>query len=1101
MDSTNNVSHSNVTHKPTCTPTDSPPRGAKSLPDACYADLLRGTRNKERYVTYTEHSGPEATDTSEEDVEMEDHLDVAPTPAFQVADWTQAVIGRYPRPKQGPLLPKQRNLLGLRRPFEKDYNDYSNGPSLDVLDPHPDAVVQLAQLSLVYILNRVITTPWTLFKDYGYRLLPDFLQVFCLQEPIQVREHLAPVGLKERPPAFTTAPETSRSGDRIERKDRLVLGAGELLELANNLGSDLPLLTGRKTESCTADNTAASFIHLDLERDRVKPDRLFKACDIDSLIWITRTPRFNGSFGLYRTPQIRDKPPIWKNNHIMVQLLYPQSEEDKHGLRSEWQAKPFRLSRIPHLSLGSAGQITRSVELILFFPRMTHQHPYTHRWQNAVPLEIQQFFWDSVLLPAWDYITSPVQRPYNTLKREHAEYKMRRGKGLNNKGKAADPHPIDTQELTKLVTLMKYIVKGSKSLSQKDGITLTTSLRGAKERFIESFHVLDLDYMKDPENGELICDVGVTIQPDHEFPVVGLWRLDCVEASYGAAGFLTGNLHTVNSLALYGGLQAESPEKHCERTGVVFRQTYNLPWEATHKIDNSRDIFNEKDVYQQNKIFDQEMKSVRQVFQSHANTMSYGVRDEFRVEDFMDSEPILWLPSEIWFEFIDRRLGILSETQAYLFATRPANYGVLSGLLAYLMQSVMFTPPVVNTFVRESLAALQFKRIADSFGMFFLQTLDLQAEQCLEDVLQVDDPSIKRILGTLKEPGVQFIRPPAPEDEPDNYPLGRNPTWAEIKRSLQDNPLELVSPWSFPVELQSYVNAAAASIEQKACKIFIAFCRGLWISLNPQWLAHGAQPVEPTTVQGALECWSLDYIVQRTTKDAEYRPCNSGRFKGGSGPRSIPFGERWKTYFVDEGVALPLHFKAMGEESGYIHLYQQTARPLNVDDIQELNRCLEELLSHCQCLPDSDLEPERNAIWKVEKAKIIILVNADHYRIEGVGTEPRGGKRVRRAPRAPVAHRAPKDVQIGLLMLEGHSAEDSAKAVRIKAKAVLAREKRKLREEEKRKAGRRSNKAKNFRRPPKARNMPEEADDEEAEEEDEESQRREGSQRKQTMRK
>lgn len=174
-------------------------------------------------------------------------------------------------------------------------------------------------------------------------------------------------------------------------------------------------------------------------------------------------------------------------------------------------------------------------------------------------------------------------------------------------------------------------MKGSKGLSQREGATLGASLRGAIERFIESFPALDMDFMQDPKNGELVCDVGVTIQPQHDCPLVGLWRLDSLEASYGAAGFLSGNIHTVNTLALYGGLQAESPERRCERTGVVFRQTYNLPWEAVRKNDNSRNLFNEKDVYQQNKTFQQELKSVRQVFQTQANTVSYGVRDEFRV--------------------------------------------------------------------------------------------------------------------------------------------------------------------------------------------------------------------------------------------------------------------------------------------------------------------------------------------------------------------------------------------------------------------------------------------------------------------------------------
>jgi hypothetical protein len=314
--------------------------------------------------------------------------------------------------------------------------------------------MQLAQLSLVYILNRVITTPWTLFKDYGYRLLPDFLQMFWLMEPVQVREHLAPVGLVEPPPAFMSQhpPQISRSGQDIEALNRTVVGARELLDMADNAGSDLALLTGRATDE--------SYIYLDLERDRIIPQGLSKACDIDSLVWITRKPRFIGSIGIYEMPVIRKKPPIWKNNHIAVELLYPQSEEDKGGLRSEWQTKLFRLSRIPHILFGVLGQATSVVELIMFFPRMTHKHPYTGRWENAVPADIQNFFWDRVLLPARKEISSTVQEPYSTFDREHTAFKQKHNGG-KNMGQATAKHPLHTEDLTKLIKVMNKIVGGT----------------------------------------------------------------------------------------------------------------------------------------------------------------------------------------------------------------------------------------------------------------------------------------------------------------------------------------------------------------------------------------------------------------------------------------------------------------------------------------------------------------------------------------------------------------------------------------------------------------------------------------------------------------
>ena len=120
-------------------------------------------------------------------------------------------------------------------------------------------------------------------KNEGCVVSHGFLQIFLLMLPILVREHLSPVGLAEPPPVFMShnPPEKSRSGRPLITTNRTVLGASELLDRATENG-DLPLMTGMTTEN--------SYIYLDLERDRVIPARLSKACDIDSFIWITRNP-------------------------------------------------------------------------------------------------------------------------------------------------------------------------------------------------------------------------------------------------------------------------------------------------------------------------------------------------------------------------------------------------------------------------------------------------------------------------------------------------------------------------------------------------------------------------------------------------------------------------------------------------------------------------------------------------------------------------------------------------------------------------------------------------------------------------------------------
>ena len=161
---------------------------------------------------------------------------------------------------------------------------------------------------------------------------------------------------------------------------------------------------------------------------------------------------------------------------------------------------------------------------------------------------------------------------------------------------------------------------------------MNESLKEALENFQRSFTGLDWEYMDNREEGELICDVGITIQPSvEEDLLVGLWRLDCLEASYGAGGYLRGNLHTLNTLSMYGGLQAESPASRRKRTHISFRSSYNLAYEATRQHDNSRNLFEEKEVYNRSPWYHDQLDKILEIYGSKASEQSYGVRDEFRI--------------------------------------------------------------------------------------------------------------------------------------------------------------------------------------------------------------------------------------------------------------------------------------------------------------------------------------------------------------------------------------------------------------------------------------------------------------------------------------
>lgn len=369
------------------------------------------------------------------------------TGAFVVRDWSEATLGRFPRPKP-PTLPKLTSWVGLYHAHRNDYDDYVNGPTKDVLDPLPASVLGMGGLSLAYIANRIMTTPWTIYKDYGYRLLPTFCQIAHLRNPVMVKEHLCPPSPLRNLPQFADA-TLSRFGNPIVASDLRTVGPKEMLEISDVEGPEI-MVTGRLKDG--------TYLRLDLEKEAQTPERINISVDLDSIVWVTREPHFSGPIGLLMMPVIRDRPPLWKNNHIQVELLYPQTAEDKEesGQRQEWDTRKFSLSRIPHMLVATVGQVTSTVEVLMFFPRMTHFHPHTHRWQNNVPAYLQKIFWDQLLYPNLKMTIPQEQQQFWAEDRDHSAFKR------GGSGKMSS-HAISTEVFELLMSRIAHQVSSSRN--------------------------------------------------------------------------------------------------------------------------------------------------------------------------------------------------------------------------------------------------------------------------------------------------------------------------------------------------------------------------------------------------------------------------------------------------------------------------------------------------------------------------------------------------------------------------------------------------------------------------------------------------------------
>lgn len=104
--------------------------------------------------------------------------------------------------------------------------------------------------------------------------------------------------------------------------------------------------------------------------------------------------------------------------------------------------------------------------------------------------------------------------------------------------------------------------------------------------------------MLDHKKGELIVDGGVSFTPQSDQPVSGIWRLDALEESDGAAGFNREPfIHHQRMLSRYSAMQTEINQERALQTHVSFRSTYNLYYEAVHTTNNVATFAKDSDAY------------------------------------------------------------------------------------------------------------------------------------------------------------------------------------------------------------------------------------------------------------------------------------------------------------------------------------------------------------------------------------------------------------------------------------------------------------------------------------------------------------------------
>ena len=105
-----------------------------------------------------------------------------------VKNWSAGTMFRFPRPTKPVDLPAYTGQRWL--PFNRDFDDYEGAPTYESMPPYRNPYEFVVE---PYYRQGL----WSMFRDYGWRLLPSFHQMFYLEEPLYVLDHVMVVGMPD----------------------------------------------------------------------------------------------------------------------------------------------------------------------------------------------------------------------------------------------------------------------------------------------------------------------------------------------------------------------------------------------------------------------------------------------------------------------------------------------------------------------------------------------------------------------------------------------------------------------------------------------------------------------------------------------------------------------------------------------------------------------------------------------------------------------------------------------------------------------------------------------------------------------------------------
>ncbi|KAG2057203.1 hypothetical protein BDR06DRAFT_969416 [Suillus hirtellus] len=477
-------------------------------------------------------------------------------------------------------------------PFNPTFDQYWGGPTLESMRPIMDAgeIWSSSHNAWISVLGSSM-----LFRDYGYRILPSFSQMFWLGPPVDTLNCMMGIGVSDTYDPSWQVSHWNNEGyslsycslfpdDRtVVIRDVHIMGASEMLLHANQLVSENAEIY-ETLFMYGAYPITNHWISLDLELDMDIPEEIDILVDIDSYIWVTQDFCPALSIGIYLAPVIEQNASIHKHNHVYVDILMPQSAENQ-GLygaqRNEWWTKSVPLSSIPHEASSSS---------LPYVDTMVHEIRYKSRKGGS---------------------SQPgSQRPKATLVSRVAFERIQKKMRTRIKGQA----------MLAPYGSFFFVLEGK-------GIKLWTK-DSQDGRYDMPYQALK-DYMMDRNHGELYLDVGVSFNPTGQF--VGLWRLDALKASFEKGGFRKGTTHHTSTLGHYGGIQAEMRQAHSRSSQICFRSAYQLCYKTIRPNNNEPKFVSNRDAYNLTKGYLKECKWTQEIYSAGPSLHAYGCHDEYQI--------------------------------------------------------------------------------------------------------------------------------------------------------------------------------------------------------------------------------------------------------------------------------------------------------------------------------------------------------------------------------------------------------------------------------------------------------------------------------------